>query len=102
MLKLAGGGPQLASLRQFVVDHELESHVEFLGFVEPVDMPEVYAAGDIFVLPSLEDTFGVVAVEAVAGGLALICSNTQVFPATSHTAKTALSSTRKTPTSCAL
>jgi glycosyltransferase involved in cell wall biosynthesis len=74
MLKLAGSGPQLETLKQFVVDNHLESRVEFLGFVEPVDMPAVYAAGDIYVLPSLEDTFGVVAVEAIASDLALVCS----------------------------
>ncbi len=74
VLKIAGVGVLEASLRQQVEQLGLQVQVQFLGFIEPVDMPRIYAGADVFVLPSLEDTFGVVATEALASGLSVICS----------------------------
>ena len=48
----------------------LEDHVEFLGGV--TDVGKYYAAADVFVLPSLFETFGVAFVEALSFGLPII------------------------------
>jgi len=73
-LTLAGRG----TLHRELADHAwrmgARREVEFLDFVEPTRVPEVLAAADVFVLPSLEDTFGVVVVEAWASGLPVVCS----------------------------
>ncbi len=51
---------------------DLARRVRFLGFRG--DMPAVYRAHDVCVFPSHYDTFGLVALEAMASGLAVIVS----------------------------
>ena len=41
----------------------------FLGALSGRPLSEVYAAADVFVFPSLTDTFGIVLLEALASGL---------------------------------
>jgi len=60
---VVGGGPQLESLRNQYPD------VVFTGPKFGEDLAAHYASGDIFVFPSLTDTFGLVLLEAMACGL---------------------------------
>jgi glycosyltransferase involved in cell wall biosynthesis len=71
-LLLAGAGDLQAELESMASD--MGDAVRFLGFCEPERLPQIYAEADVFVLPSLEDTFGVVAAEALTSGLPLIVS----------------------------
>jgi glycosyltransferase involved in cell wall biosynthesis len=48
----------------------VDGRVRFLGGV--TDVARLYAASDVFVLPSLFETFGVVVVEALAAGLPVV------------------------------
>ena len=73
-LILIGDGHQFEKIRQLIQSANLSDKVTMTGFVEPKAVSTYYKEGDIFVLPSLEDTFGVVATEAIAMGLTLICS----------------------------
>lgn len=43
--------------------------VHFLGLKEGAALADVYASADVFVFPSLTDTFGIVLLEALASGL---------------------------------
>jgi len=43
--------------------------VRFLGALTGEDLAQVYASADVFVFPSLTDTFGIVLLEALASGL---------------------------------
>jgi glycosyltransferase involved in cell wall biosynthesis len=45
-----------------------------LGFVQPVDLPRLFARATCFVLPSIEENWGVVVQEAAASGLPIICT----------------------------
>ena len=69
---LAGEGPIRASLEGLPVPPNV--NVSWLGNVVYEDLPKVYAAAEIFVLPTLADTWGVVVNEAMACGLPVLGS----------------------------
>jgi glycosyltransferase involved in cell wall biosynthesis len=46
--------------------------VTFSGYLRGEALAEVYASADLFVFPSLTETFGQVALEAMASGLAVL------------------------------
>ena len=48
--------------------------IRFAGFVDQDELPAYYAAADVFVFPTLADTYGIVLLEAAASGLALVTS----------------------------
>jgi len=51
-------------------------HVHFLGHVPSADLPRWYATGDISCSPATgNESFGIVLVEAMAAGRALVCSD---------------------------
>ncbi len=53
---IAGTGPAEEELRGLVREMGLDQHVRFLGFVEDLGLPELYALCDVFALPSVETT----------------------------------------------
>lgn len=60
---VVGDGPALETLKNKYPD------AHFLGAKEGEDLARVYSAADVFVFPSLTDTFGNVILEALASGL---------------------------------
>jgi glycosyltransferase involved in cell wall biosynthesis len=58
-----GTGPQEAELKERFPD------AKFLGLIENGKLAAHLAAADVFVFPSLTDTFGVVQLEALASGV---------------------------------
>jgi len=60
---VVGDGPQLEALKRKF------PKVHFLGRKMGEDLARHYAAADVFVFPSLTDTFGLVILEALASGL---------------------------------
>ncbi|HKO24512.1 MAG TPA: glycosyltransferase family 4 protein [Chloroflexota bacterium] len=48
--------------------------IRFTGFVQPRNLPEYYALGDVMVFPTLGDPHGLVLSEALAAGLPVICT----------------------------
>lgn len=72
-LTIVGSGPQEAELQALVRALGVRG-VRFAGFVDQDELPAYYAAADVFVFPTLADTYGIVLLEAAASGLALITS----------------------------
>lgn len=71
-LKLAGVGPELKHYQQLVVDLGLSSVVKFLGLVD--DMPDFYRMIDVCLCPSINEAFGLVAVEASLFSVPVVAS----------------------------
>lgn len=65
-LILVGDGPQRAALQQERPD------ALFCGVQRGEELAEHYASGDLFLFPSLSETFGNVLLEALASGLAVV------------------------------
>jgi len=61
---LGGPGSHLEELKEMVSQFRLDEHVVFAGYHE--NIPEVMHALDIFVMPSRQEAFGLVAIEAMA------------------------------------
>lgn len=73
-LWLAGDGPEAKTLRERADGHKL-SRVRFLGARRPSELPAVWAAADLFALPSVHEPWGVVVNEAMAARLPLVLSD---------------------------
>lgn len=66
---IAGKGPLLGQLKDFVRAHKLSKIVQFIGYVSEQEKPDLLASADIAVLPSTGgESFGIVLVEAMAAG----------------------------------
>ncbi|SEI91831.1 Glycosyltransferase involved in cell wall bisynthesis [Allopseudospirillum japonicum] len=68
----------VATLQAFVQSHQLSDHVSFSGF--RTDLPAVLEAMDIICIPSRNEAFGLVVIEAMALGKAIIGANTGAIP----------------------
>lgn len=73
LLMVVGNPTQAAVFRDLASNLGIASRVYFLGSLK--DISPVYSAADILVHPTLEDTFGMVVLEAMAHGLPVIVSN---------------------------
>jgi D-inositol-3-phosphate glycosyltransferase len=66
------GAEQDSVLRKLVHGLELEAAVEFRGLVPQLELPLYYSAADICAVPSAYESFGMVAVEAMACGTPVV------------------------------
>jgi len=71
-LAMIGDGPDRPSAERAVRQWGLAAWVDFLGNVSPVE--GVLGAGDVFLLPSQEESFGLAALEAMACGVPVVAS----------------------------
>jgi glycosyltransferase involved in cell wall biosynthesis len=71
-LALAGDGPLRASLETLARDLGIDSHVRFLG--HRPDVPDLLAAADLFVLPSLSEALPVTLMEAMLAGCPIVAT----------------------------
>lgn len=67
---VVGDGPQREQLQRAIPD------AVFTGALSGAGLAAAYASGDIFLFPSLTETFGNVVTEAMASGLAVIAYDT--------------------------
>jgi glycosyltransferase involved in cell wall biosynthesis len=65
---IAGGGPYLEELKRRVEREGLAGRFDFRGWVPNKDVPLYYRAADLYLMPSEEEGFPRVLVEAMAAG----------------------------------
>ena len=65
---------EIARLRALAEEVGVASMVRFVGPVEHEALPDYYNAADIVVMPSFYESFGLVAVEAMASGVPVVAS----------------------------
>lgn len=73
-LLLVGDGPEEIRLRQICQECGIRN-VVFAGFHQKPEMPRYYAIADVFVFPTLGDTYGLVVDEAMACSLPVISTS---------------------------
>ena len=73
-LLVVGDGAQRQELEAFSQTHELADCVKWAGRVNYGNLGAYFNSADVFVLPTLEDTWGVVVLEAMALGKPVLCS----------------------------
>jgi glycosyltransferase involved in cell wall biosynthesis len=61
-------------------DPSLMDDLEFCGYVPNQDLPAIYSQAEMFLYPSLRESFGIPILEAMACGVAVITSNTSSMP----------------------
>ena len=72
-LAVVGQGEQNAAMDALVQQAGLGARVHFLGSLR--DMPQAYRAADVLAHPTLEDTYAMVVLEALAHGLPVVVSS---------------------------
>lgn len=73
-LLLLGDGEEKQNLRQ-ICEHKKIQNVVFAGFIQKPELPQYYAAADVFVFPTLGDPYGLVVDEAMACSLPIISTS---------------------------
>lgn len=88
MLVIVGDGPLKGSLEEQA--KEYGNKIVFLGSKTHEELRTIYASADIFVMPSIttedgaKEGFGLVLLEAMASGLAVVASNSGGIPQIVH------------------
>ncbi len=75
-LTIVGDGPARTHVEQLFPPER----VTFTGATAPENIPDIYAAHDLFVWPAIREAFGFVFLEAQASGLGVIAGNTFGVP----------------------
>jgi glycosyltransferase involved in cell wall biosynthesis len=78
-LALCGHGPEEERLRALAHDLGCADRLHLLGEVHPDRVGDVLAAFDVFVFPTIAETFGLAAVEAAQAGVPVVANTLPVL-----------------------
>ncbi len=73
-LRIAGSGPEEEKLRSLCAELGVSENVEFLGLCSRERVKQLMSECDVFVMPSWDEAFGVVYIEAMSQGKPVIGS----------------------------
>jgi|SRR3989344_114927 len=79
-LIIAGDGPALKDLRELSQKLEINKNIEFTGFVNRKNLPELYRKASVFVTASTMETLGLVILEAMSSGLPIVAVDKYATP----------------------
>lgn len=77
-LLIVGEGPELGRAQQLIDELSIGGDVELIG--EAQDVVGLLSIADLFLLPSLQESFGLSALEAMACGVPVVASNVGGLP----------------------
>jgi glycosyltransferase involved in cell wall biosynthesis len=85
LLLIAGTGPLASELAARVAGLGLEQHVRLLGFVPETQLPRLYRACQVSVVPSVAlEGFGLTTIESLAAGTPVLVTPVGGLPETVH------------------
>ena len=79
-VRIVGNGPEGARLRALCRALRLEDTVQFLGDVSRQQLAAEYNRADLFCLPSVQEGFGVVFLEAMGAGKPIVAARAAAVP----------------------
>jgi phosphatidyl-myo-inositol dimannoside synthase len=79
-VRIVGGGRELDRLRALAVELDLGRTVLLLGEIPASALAVEYVSADCFCLPSVQEGFGIVFVEAMAAGLPVVACRAAAIP----------------------
>ncbi|MDA0645898.1 MULTISPECIES: glycosyltransferase [Nonomuraea] len=79
-LALVGSGNQRETLETLAARIGVAERVSFLGFVADENMPQAYAAADVFAMPSVAELQSIATLEAMATGLPVVVADAMALP----------------------
>ncbi len=71
---------ELLKLLNQIGDPNLRKEIYLAGYVVNSDLPAIYNMADLFLYPSMRESFGIPMLEAMACGIPVITSNTSSMP----------------------
>ncbi|MCL6647180.1 MAG: glycosyltransferase family 4 protein [Chloroflexi bacterium] len=77
---IVGDGPEHAALRKLAAQLGLEGAVRFTGALSDEQVQACYRQADLFCLPSVQEGFGIVFLEAMASGLPIVATTAAAVP----------------------
>lgn len=73
--RIAGIGPEANQLQQQAKRLGIADRVEFLGWLEPDQLPTFFSSLDVFLHPARYEPYGVAVLEAMASGKVVVASD---------------------------
>jgi glycosyltransferase involved in cell wall biosynthesis len=79
-IRIAGGGPEWAKLQALWETKNLKQTVHWLGDIGQDELAREYRRCDVFCLPSVQEGFGIVFLEAMAAGKPIVATSAAAVP----------------------
>ncbi len=79
-VRIVGGGPEGPRLRRLWSALRLEKVVRWVGDASPEALAREYNLADVFCLPSVQEGFGIVYLEAMAAGKPIVAAKAAAIP----------------------
>jgi glycosyltransferase involved in cell wall biosynthesis len=74
-----GAKDYFKQVQHVIKQNKVSENVHFLGEIPYADLPKLYQLGTVFVCPSAYEAFGLVVIEAMAMGKAIVASRIETF-----------------------
>lgn len=78
--RIVGYGSDRERLEGIAKDLGIDDRVDFAGFVDDPELVELYKSCELFILPSAQEGFGLVFIEAMAAGKPVIAARAGAVP----------------------